>query len=165
MTRLTMVLLLTAGVAVAAASPAYAQDEQVRVQLGLPGKFTAGEKAGGVTVKVTKRTEGCVSLRTALAIRLPGATPDLVAVQARIDDDWVNVPVTDNGGGLLVTDRTAPEDDELCKGKSRTTRYRMAFLAGAPAGTANIVAEAYTAGGELLGRAAGAKKVGGRLVL
>ncbi|MFY1636117.1 hypothetical protein ACN27F_23050 [Solwaraspora sp. WMMB335] len=159
--RLTMVLVLTGGAAAFAASPAYAQDE--RVQISLPGRFNAGETAGGITVKVTKRTDGCVAVRTSLAIRLPGATPDLVAVQARIDDDWVSVPIWADGGGLLLTDRTAPEKDELCKGKSRSVRYRMAFLAGAPAGTANIVGEAYTAGGELLGRAAGAKKVTGRL--
>ncbi|MFV2022715.1 hypothetical protein [Micromonospora sp. LOL_023] len=162
--QLATVLLLTTGTAMLAAIPARAQDaeQQARVQLSLPSKFTAGEKAGGVTVKVTKRSEECVSLRTTLAIRLPGAGVDQVAVQARIDDDWVRVPVADDGGGLLITDRTAPEDDELCKGKSRSVRYQVAFAAGAPAGTANIVAEAYAASGELLGREVGGKKVGGR---
>lgn len=162
--QLATVLLLTGGTAMLAATPAHAQDEeqQARVQLSLPSRFTAGERAGGVTVKVTKRSEGCVSLRTALAIRLPGAGVDQVAVQARIDDDWVRVPLADDGGGLLITERTAPEDDELCKGKSRSVRYQVAFAAGTPAGTANIVAEAYAAGGELLGREVGSKKVGGR---
>ncbi|MFY1654309.1 hypothetical protein ACN27J_25930 [Solwaraspora sp. WMMB762] len=159
--RLATVLALTVGTAVLAAGPAYGQDERVRI--GLPSKFAVGEKAGGVTVKVTKRTDGCVAVRTALAIRLPGVTPDQVGVQARIDDDWVTVPLWDNGDGLLLTEHTAPEDDELCKGKSRSVRYRMAFRAGAPAGVAHIVGEAYTAGGVLLGREAGAKRVGGRL--
>lgn len=160
--RLAMVLALTAGTAVAAAIPVHAQEQEAKVELSLPSKFTAGEKAGGVTVKVTKRSDDCVSLRTALAIRLPGASVDQVAVQARIDDDWVRVPLADDGSGLLITDRTAPDKDELCKGKSRSVRYQLAFAAGTPAGTANIVAEAYTAGGELLGRTAGAKQVGGR---
>jgi len=159
--RLATVLALTVGTAALAAGPAYGQDERVRI--GLPSKFTAGEKAGGVTVKVTRRTDGCVAVRTALAIRLPGVTPDQVGVQARIDDDWVTVPLWDNGDGLLLTEHTAPEKDELCKGKSRSVRYRMAFRAGAPAGVAHIVGEAYTAGGVLLGREAGAKRVGGRL--
>ncbi|MFY1697857.1 hypothetical protein [Solwaraspora sp. WMMA2101] len=161
--QVAMVLLLSAGTVLPVAAPAYAQDDQVRVQLGLPGRFTVGEKAAGVTVKVSKRSDGCVSLRTGLAIRLPGATVDQVAVQARIDDDWVPVPVADNGDGLLVTDRTAPENDELCKGKSRSVRYQVALRAGTPAGTVNVVAEAYTAGGDLLNRTAGSKKATGRL--
>ncbi|MFV2107075.1 hypothetical protein [Micromonospora sp. LOL_015] len=159
--RLATVLALTVGTAALAAAPAYGQDERVRIDL--PSKFAVGEKAGEVTVKVTKRTDGCVAVRTALAIRLPGVTPDQVGVQARIDDDWVTVPLWDNGDGLLLTEHTAPEEDELCKGKSRSVRYRMAFRAGAPAGVAHIVGEAYTAGGVLLGREAGAKQVGGRL--
>jgi len=162
--RIATVLFLLAGVggaAAVAAAPAFADEDRVR--MGLPSGFIAGGSPGAVTIAVSKRTDGCVALRTALAIRLPGLTPDLVAVETRAGDDWVPVVVSDSGDGLLVTGRTAPDRDELCERKSRAARYQVTFLAGAPAGTANLVAQAYTAGGDLLGRAAGASKVGGRL--
>ncbi|MEV0605191.1 hypothetical protein AB0I61_02290 [Polymorphospora rubra] len=156
--RLATVLALAGGLVVAGAAPAMADEDRVTVKL--PGSFKVGA-AGGVTVTVAKRTEGCVSVRTALAFNLPQLSPDQVEVQVAVDGEWRRVITSDGGGGLIVTERTAPEKARLCERKSVSMRYRVQFLPGAPSGTVNIVGEAYGNPGGVLDRAAGTRRVTG----
>lgn len=160
--RLAAILTLVVGVVVGAAAPAAADDD--RVSLRLPSSFTAGGSAGTVNVTVTKRTDGCVSVRTVLAVRLPGLPADQVAIQVAMDGQWRRVPVSEDGDGLVVTDQTAPDRSRLCKKRSVTVRYRVAFLAGSPGGEATLVGAAYTAGGDLIERAVGTRMVKGGAV-
>jgi hypothetical protein len=157
--RFATVCTLLVGLVTIGAAPAFADDED-SVRLGSPGSFTAGGSPGSVTVSVTKRSRGCVSARTTLLIQSPGLSADDVVVLAARDGRWEAVPVSGDGDGLR-TGRVAPEKPELCERKSVSVRYRVGFAAGVPAGRVNIVAEAYTAGGDLIARDGEQRKLNG----
>ncbi|MEV4770033.1 hypothetical protein [Micromonospora humida] len=157
--RMVTVGALLAGLVTLGALPAHADGDRVRVRAS--GGFSAGGSPGGVTIEVRKRTDGCVLLRTALGLSLTGAGADQVRVEVSVGGRWSTVPVT-GGGGVLQVSRTSSAGPPLCKGKSSTVRYRVAFLAGAPAGRLDVVGEATTAVGRLIGRGADTSRVGGR---
>ncbi|MDG4793182.1 hypothetical protein [Micromonospora sp. WMMD1082] len=159
--RLATVCVLLGGLVVLGGAPAHADEDRVRVRSA--GSFTAGRSAGGVTVEVRKRTDGCVRVRSALGLSLPGVRADQVAVQANVGGRWV--PVAVQGEAELVTTApVAPAKDELCKGKGVAMRYRVAFAADAPAGRLVVTGEATTARAAVLGRAAVSSRViGGRV--
>ncbi|WP_422753254.1 hypothetical protein [Micromonospora sp. WMMD708] len=158
-TRVVTVGALLAGLVTLGALPAHADEDRVRVRAS--GGFSAGGSPGGVTIEVRKRTDGCVLLRTALGLSLAGVGADQVRVEVSVGGRWSTVPVT-GGGGVLQVSRTSSAGPPLCKGKSSTVRYRVAFLAGAPAGRLDVVGEATTAVGRLIGRGADTSRVGGR---
>ncbi|PZG14011.1 hypothetical protein C1I95_22550, partial [Micromonospora craterilacus] len=159
--RLATVCVFLGGLVVLGGAPAHAAEDRVRVRSA--GSFTAGRSAEGVTVEVRKRTDGCVRVRTALGLSLPGVRADQIAVQADVGDGWVPVAVSGDAG-LVVTAPIAPAKDELCRGKGVKVRYRLAFAADAPGGRLIVTGEATTARGALLGRnAAESRVVGGRV--
>nr|WP_197700918.1 hypothetical protein [Micromonospora purpureochromogenes] len=158
--RLVTAAALLGGLLVVGAAPAYADSDRVGVHAA--SSFSAGGSAGGVSMEVRKRTEGCVLLRSSLGLQLTGLNPDQVRVQVNIGGRWFPVPVS-GGGGSVATGRTSPVNATLCKGKSITVRYRVAFVAGAPAGRLEVVGEATTAVGRLIGRGADTSRVGGSL--
>jgi hypothetical protein len=156
--RVATVGSLLGGLLVVAAPPALAAADRVAVRSA--SSFTAGGAAGGVAIEVRKRTNGCVMLRTGLGLRLDGVRPEQVRVQVNSGDRWWPVPLS-GGSGAVATTRTSPSDPTLCKGKSKTVRYRVAFLAGTPGGRLTVVGEATTALGRLIGRASASARVGG----
>lgn len=156
--RLATVGVMLGGLVAAGASPALADGD--RVETRSADSFTADGSPRGVAVEVRKRTDGCVLLRTAVGLRLDGVRPDQVQVQVNAGGQWVPVGVS-GGGGAVNTAPTSPADPRLCKGKSITVRYRVAFLAGAPGGRLTVVGEATNAFGRLLGRDAVASRVVG----
>jgi hypothetical protein len=159
--RFAMVLTLGAGLVALGSTPAAAAEDNVGIRL--PTRFTAGGSPGSVTVSVAKRTAGCVSVRTALEMRLPGLSAEQVRVQVNIGDEWRSTVVTTAGDGLVVTEPSVPDKAVICKRRSTYVRYRVAFLDAAPSGRVTIVAEAYSVGGGLIDRAAGTRSVvGGR---
>lgn len=167
--RLVTAGALLAGLAITAvaagvvtASPARAAEDSVRVRL--PSSFTAGGSPGSTTVGITKRTEGCAGLRSALGIRLSGLAPDQVLVETAVaDGGWRAVATSAGGADLVVTQRTRPARPTLCAGKSVTVRYRLTFGDAAPNGTVLVVGEVYTAEGAVLGRDSDSARVrGGR---
>ncbi|MGS2618898.1 hypothetical protein ACVCAH_30875 [Micromonospora sp. LZ34] len=158
--RLATVCALLGGLVALGGSPALADDDQVRVRSA--GSFTAGGSAEGVSMEVRRRKDGCVLLRTALGLRLPGVRPDQVTVQVNYGGRWFPVPLS-GGGGSVASTTTSPANPRLCKGKSITVRYRVAFAAAAPSGRLTVAGEATSAMGQLLGRGAVASRVvGGR---
>ncbi|MFY1626788.1 hypothetical protein ACN268_26860 [Micromonospora sp. WMMD735] len=157
--RVVTVGALLAGLVTLGAPPAHADEDRVRVRAS--GGFSAGGSPGGIVIEVRKRTDGCVLLRTALGLSLTGVGADQVRVEVSVGGRWSTVPVT-GGGGVLQVSRTSSAGPPLCKGKSSTVRYRVAFLAGAPAGRLDVVGEATTAVGRLIGRGADTSRVGGR---
>ncbi|MDM4722606.1 hypothetical protein QTQ03_24535 [Micromonospora sp. WMMA1363] len=146
--RFAAVCALVGGLVALDVSPAFAEEDTVRVNAA--GRFTAGASAEGVRVEVRKRTEGCVLLRTALALRLDGLQADQVRVQVNSGGRWLSVPVSGGGGGVN-TEATSPTDPRLCEGKSKTVRYRVAFAANTPDGRLAVVGEATNAVGRVLG--------------
>ncbi|MFJ8685706.1 hypothetical protein [Micromonospora wenchangensis] len=159
MARVVTVGALLGGLVTVGALPAHADEDRVRVRA--PGGFSAGGSPGGITVEVRKRTDGCVLVRTGLGLSLAGVGADQVRVEVNVGGRWSTVPVS-GGGGVLQVSRTPSAGPPLCKGKSSTVRYRVAFLAGAPAGRLDVVGEATTAVGRLIGRGADTSRVGGR---
>jgi hypothetical protein len=146
--RLAAVCALVGGVVLVGATPALADDDSVKVRTA--GSFTAGGSPESVSIEVRRRNDGCVMLRTALGLRLAGVRADQVEVQVAAGGQWWPVPVS--GSGSLNTSQTSPAKPTLCKGKSITVRYRVAFRAGAPAGPLTVVGEATTATGRTIGR-------------
>ncbi|MFE9688693.1 hypothetical protein [Micromonospora sp. NPDC005806] len=157
--RLATVGAMLGGLLAVAASPALADGDRVEVRSA--SSFTVGGSPGTVAVEVRKRTDGCVMLRTGLELQLEGVRPEQVQVQVNYGGRWWPVPVS-GGSGRVATAPTSPAEPTLCKGKGRTVRYRVAFLASAPGGRLTVVGEATAASGRLLGRAgASARVVGG----
>ncbi|WP_435204736.1 hypothetical protein [Micromonospora sp. bgisy143] len=158
--RLATVCGLLVGLVMLGASPALADEDSVRV--GAASSFAAGGSPQGVNVAVRKRSEGCVLLRTALALRLEGLQSDQVAVQVNAGGRWFPVAVS-GGGGSVATGQTSPAKPTLCKGKGITVRYRVAFAAGAPGGRLAVTGVGVTAAGQELGRGSDTARVtGGR---
>ncbi|MGW0506469.1 hypothetical protein [Micromonospora sp. NPDC003241] len=159
--RLAALCVFLGGMVVLGGSPAHADEDRVRVRAS--SSFTAGRSAQGVTVEVRKRTDGCVRVRSALGLSLPGVRADQVAVQAHVGGRWVPVGVSGDAG-LLTTAPVAPARDDLCERKGVAQRYRVAFAADAPDGRLVVTGEASTARGAVLGRDAVASRVvGGRV--
>ncbi|GAA4569802.1 hypothetical protein GCM10023176_27140 [Micromonospora coerulea] len=156
--RLATIGAMLGGLVTVGAVPAFAEGDRVEVRSA--DKFTVGDSPETVAVEVRKRTDGCVLLRTGLGLRLDGVRADQVQVQVNAGGQWWPVGVS-GGGGAVATARTAPANPTLCKGKSITVRYRVAFLAGAPGGRLTVVGEATNAVGRVLGRGADASRVVG----
>ncbi|MEV6690242.1 hypothetical protein AB0M35_02015 [Micromonospora sp. NPDC051196] len=156
--RLATVCVFLGGLVMLGGAPAQADEDRVRVRSA--GSFTAGRSAGDVRLEVRKRTDGCVRVRGALGLSLPGIRPEQVAVQMEVDRRWVSVPVS-GADGLVTTAPVAPAKDELCKRKGVTIRYRVAFGADAPGGRLVVTGEAVTARGVVLGRAVAESRVAG----
>ncbi|WP_431882612.1 hypothetical protein [Micromonospora gifhornensis] len=156
--RLATVCVFLGGLVMLGGAPAHADEDRVRVRSA--GSFTAGRAAQDVRLEVRKRTDGCVRVRGALGLSLPGVRPEQVTVQAEVDRRWVSVPVSGTDG-LVTTAPVAPARDELCKRKGTVIRYRVAFGADAPGGRLVVTGEAVTARGVLLGRAVAESQVNG----
>ncbi|MBO4207072.1 hypothetical protein, partial [Micromonospora echinofusca] len=150
---------LVAGLLATGAAPALAEGDSVRVRAA--SSFTAGGGPGAVNLGVTKKTDGCVLVRTGLALQLSGVTAGQVRVEVALAGQWRPIPVS--GTGTLTTVRTAPTNPTLCKGKSLSVRYRVTFLAGAPSGRLNIIGQAIAGTGRTIGYGGTTSKVvGGR---
>lgn len=156
--RLATVGAVLGGLMAVGASPALAEGDRVEVRSA--SSFTAGGSPGTVAIEVRKRTDGCVLLRTGLGLRLGGLEANQVRVQVNAGGQWWPVS-TSGGGGSVTTARTSPANPTLCKGKSITVRYRVAFLSAAPGGRLTVVGEAVTAFGRLLGSGAVSSRVVG----
>jgi hypothetical protein len=139
--------LVVLGVA-AAGAPAYAADD--RVSLRANRSFAAGGDGGSVVVSVTKRTKGCVGVRTVLGVQLDGLEAGQVRVQAQGVGGWQEVAVSGGGGGV-ATGAVVPQRQRVCEKQTATVRYRLAFGDDVKSGSGSIVGEAYTAAGALIG--------------
>ncbi|WP_434742978.1 hypothetical protein [Micromonospora sp. SH-82] len=148
------------GLLVVGASPAYADEDSVRVRS--TNGFSAGGSPGSVTVEVRKRSEGCVRVRTALGLQLDGLRADQVRMEVEADGGRAPVGVTGTDGSV-GSGFVSPRRPVLCEGKKVQVRYRISFQAGAPAGRVAVFAQVSTAQGESFGQDATTSRVGGRL--
>ncbi|TWH68543.1 hypothetical protein JD77_03538 [Micromonospora olivasterospora] len=155
-TRIAAVCVMLGGLVAVGASPALADGDSVRVRAA--SAFTPGGSPGAVSLEVRRRSEGCVMVRSTLGLRLAGLAADQVSVQFPTGGRWWPVP-TGGAGGVVSTQQVTPANPTLCKGRSVTMRYRVAFHPGAPAGRLTVVGEATNARGQTLGRDATAARV------
>ncbi|MCX4474217.1 hypothetical protein OOK41_28575 [Micromonospora sp. NBC_01655] len=157
-TRLATVCVMLGGLVAVGATPALADGDSVRVRS--TDSFRPGGSPGAVNVEVRKRTEGCVLVRTGLGLRLDGLAGDHAAVQVAMAGRWWPVSVS-GGGGAVTASQVTPANPTLCKGKSLTVRYRVAFRAGTPGGRLELAGAATNAVGRALGRDATTARVVG----
>ncbi|MGW0432930.1 hypothetical protein ACWDV4_10350 [Micromonospora sp. NPDC003197] len=155
--RLAVVAGLSAGLLGLGTAPAVAADDKVKVSVS--SSIVAGSSAGAANVSMSRREDGCVDVRIGLSIKLSGLEADQVRVAIAVGGDWQLVGVSGGGDGVVAVTPTAPSKPRVCKGKSASLRFRLAFLPGAPAGRATVVAEAYDEDGSELGRASDTTKV------
>jgi hypothetical protein len=148
--RLCTVLVIVTVSGFASAAPVAAA-EGVTVQITqLPGEFVAGGPPAPVTVVASRSRGGCIKLRWSLALRVDEARPDRVRVD-RIEQDGpfpVDTEVT--GNAARVTDQRL-DPGTLCRNRTVTAQYEITFP-GDATGEVTLVAEAFSAGGELLDR-------------
>ena len=71
------------------------------------------------------------------------------------------MPLSPAGPGAWTAAERTPDPHRLCAGDSTAVRFRVTFLAGAPAGTATFVAQAFTGGGAPLGSDSATRRVAG----
>ncbi|SNS91908.1 hypothetical protein SAMN05421812_102358 [Asanoa hainanensis] len=148
---------------VVSAGTASAADE--RIDLRAARTFNAGGNPGSASVSVTRRDRGCITVRTALGIRLAsGMNGGQVRVDTLRGGQWQPVVVSDAGQGVVVTERTAPDRSTVCERQTATGRYRVSFADGTPGGSVTLVGQVFNGRGQLVGSESAAARVNGAKV-
>ncbi|HEU4422368.1 MAG TPA: hypothetical protein VFR67_07480, partial [Pilimelia sp.] len=151
LTGLATAATLAAGAAAVSAETAAAAAPASSVSIrNLPNSFKVGGGPGPLTIVVAKRSRGCVLVRRALTVQLPGLAGGQLRVERLAGGEWREMPLTPAGNGAWTAAERAPDPRPLCAGDSIAARFRVAFLPGAPAGMAAFVAQAF-GGGQPLG--------------
>jgi hypothetical protein len=147
--RLGVVLgVLVVSTAVATSPASAAQGVTVRIS-EVTGRFEAGEAPVQMTVVATKRGRECIKVRWSLVLRVEDMSLDQVTIDRREEDGSFPVDFQSNGAeGRLTDERLDP--GTLCRGRTVTARYTIAFDDDASGGRLILRAEAYDARNELL---------------
>ncbi|MDQ7907131.1 hypothetical protein RB614_21695 [Phytohabitans sp. ZYX-F-186] len=147
--RLSLVLgLLVVSTAVVAAPASAAQGVTVRIS-EVTGRFEAGATPAQMTVVATKRTRECIKVRWSLVLRVEDMSLDQITVDRREEDGSFPVEFQDNGAeGRLTDERLDP--GTLCRNRTVTARYTIAFDDDASGGRVTLRAEAFDARNEFL---------------
>jgi hypothetical protein len=115
----------------------------------LPDTFTAGDDARRVTVVVTSEQNRCVKVRWSLLIAVDGPGLDEVEV-ARDEDGDFPVQVQNVAAGTARITDVQLDPGVLCRGRTVTARYQIAFDDDAEPGRVTFRAQAFNAGRTLL---------------
>jgi hypothetical protein len=160
-------LLSTALAAVAATlalpGPASAVEPGFAVAITeAPATFTAGKQARTVTVVASSEQRRCQKVRWSLILQLDG--PDLDQLQVARVENGRDFPVRVQNGGADTTRITDVRTDpgQLCRGRTVTARYQIAFDKDAAAGEVIIQAQAFNARQTLLQEATTRSRIAGR---
>lgn len=159
--RLGVVLAWVTGVSVIATTgtPATAAPGFV-TRLDLPGQFTpGGDPATILAVVATSDRGDCRKVRWSLVLRVAGLRLDQVRVDRVEETGSFPVQVRAEGDAARLTD-TELDPGELCRDRTVTARYQLAFAAEA-AGRVTLTAEAYDAQSRLLASGAATRAVAG----
>ena len=115
----------------------------------LPRTFTAGAGARQVTVVVSSEQNRCVKVRWSLLIEVDGPGLDEVEV-ARDEDGDFPVQVQNVAAGTARITDVQLDPGQLCRGRTVTARYQIAFDDEAEPGRVTFRAQAFNAGRTLL---------------
>jgi hypothetical protein len=115
----------------------------------LPGTFTAGADARQVTVVATSEQNRCVKVRWSLLLEVDGPGLDEVEV-ARDEDGDFPVQVQNVAAGTARITDVQLDPGLLCRGRTVTARYQIAFDDEAEPGRVTFRAQAFNAGRTLL---------------
>jgi hypothetical protein len=148
--------LLSAILAVAAATlvlpgRASAVEPGFRVDITeAPRSFTPGDDARTVTVVASSDQNRCQKVRWSLLVEVDGLDLDEVEV-ARVEDDG-DFPVRVQNAGDSTARITDVQLDpgQLCRGRTVTARYQIAFDDDTESGQVTFRAQAFNAGRTLL---------------
>ena len=147
------------GIVVSAGIASAADD---RFDLRAARTFAAGGGPGSASISITHRDRGCISVRTALGIRLAkGMTANQVRVETLSRGQWRPIIVSDAGTGAVVTERTVPDRGTVCERQTAVGRYRITFAQGTPSGSITIIGQVFNGKGEQLGSESAAAQVNG----
>lgn len=158
---LSTIVAVTAAV-VAVASPAAAVVPGIDVNITeLPDTFDAGGGPDTVTVVASTETERrCQRVRWSMLMQVEGVRLDQVRVDRVEDTGSFPLQVQADGDTARLTDARF-DPGTLCRGRTVTARYRVAFADNATAGRVTFRAEAYDAGARLLQQASATSQVVG----
>jgi hypothetical protein len=147
--RLSLVLgVLVVSTAVAAGPASAAQGVTVRIS-EVTGQFEAGATPAQLTVVATKRTRECIKVRWSLVLRVEDMSLDQITVDRREEDGSFPVDFEANGAeGRLTDERLDP--GTLCRNRTVTARYAIAFDDDAGGGRVTLRVEARDAQNEFL---------------
>jgi hypothetical protein len=116
----------------------------------LPETFTAGAGARTVTVVASSEQNQCQKVRWSMLIAVDGPALDEVQV-ARVEEDGdFPVQVQNAGDGTARITDAQLDPGELCRGRTVTARYQIAFADDADSGRVTFRAQAFNAGRTLL---------------
>jgi hypothetical protein len=140
------VLVGSTGVAVLPASAA--QGVTVRIS-EVSGRFEAGASPAQVTVVATKRGRECIKVRWSLVVRVEDMSLDQLTIDRREESGSFPVDFQASGAeGRLTDERLDP--GTLCRGRTVTARYTIAFDEDASGGRVTLRAEAFDSRNESL---------------
>ncbi|MFI7601604.1 hypothetical protein [Actinoplanes sp. NPDC049681] len=161
------VALVTTALAVAAANlalPGRATAVEPGVQVTiteLPASFKAGAGSRTVTVVASTDRVRCRKVRWSMALRVDGPGLGQVDV-ARVENDGdFPVRVETDGDTARITD-VQLDPGELCRGRTVTARYRIAFDDDAETGGVVFQPQAFDVAGRLLQQTSGQSSVVGQ---
>jgi hypothetical protein len=161
--RLSVVLICLTGSAMLAVAPAAAAPGFAAQFSDLPQRFTAGAGAATVSAVASRTADGdCVKVRWSLVLRLGDIRLDQVRVDRVEEGGSFPVEVRTQNGVTRLTD-TQLDPGSLCRDRTVTARYQIAFGADVADGRITLTTEAFDANQRLLAsRSATTSVVGGR---
>ncbi|MCM0678706.1 hypothetical protein NCC78_29130, partial [Micromonospora phytophila] len=156
--RAGVVLACLTGVGLAAATPARAA---FATELsGLPAEFTAGDQVETVSAVVSRDDGGCVKVRWSMVLRVQGIRLDQVKMDRVEETGSFPLEIRTEGDVARLTDRQL-DPGTLCRDRTVTARYRVAFDEDVTRGRVTLEAEAYDASLRLLSRQTATRSVVG----
>jgi hypothetical protein len=155
-------VLAIAAAALALPAPARAAVEGFKVTITeLPDEFEAGAKARTVEVVASTDNEGrCRRVRWSMVLKLDGVDLDQVTVNRVEDDNNFPLQVQAEGDTARLTD-VRFDPGSLCRDKTVTARYQVAFDDDADEGKVTFQAQAFDAATRLLEEASATSRVVG----
>ncbi|MEU7906788.1 hypothetical protein [Actinoplanes sp. NPDC049118] len=162
-TALLSTVLAVAAATLALPGPASAVEPGFAVAVTeAPATFTAGEQARTVTVVASSELNRCQKVRWSLILQVDG--PDLDEIEVARVEDGRDFPVrVENGGAdtARITD-VRLDPGQLCRGRTVTARYQIAFDDDAAAGEVVFQAQAFNARQTLLQESTASSRIAGR---
>ncbi len=155
-------VLATAAAVLAGPAPAGAVVDGFEVTITeAPDEFEAGAEARTVEVVAsTDKRGGCRKVRWSMVLRVEGVDLGQVRVARVEQDDSFPLRVETDGDTARLTD-VRFDPGSLCRDRTVTARYRVAFDDDAAAGRVTFLAQAFDAGTRLLEEATAVSRVVG----
>ncbi|MEU4221000.1 hypothetical protein [Actinoplanes sp. NPDC026623] len=162
-TALLSTVLAVVATTLALPGPASAVEPGFAVAITeVPAAFTAGKKARTVTVVASSEQRRCQKVRWSLILQVDG--PELDEIEVARVEDGRDFPVQVQNGGADTTRITDVRLDpgQLCRGRTVTARYQIAFDEDAAAGEVIFQAQAFNARQTLLQESTARSRIDGR---